>query len=100
MKICINAYGKIIFVDATCKLLSIKTDVYLIIVEDSNGISEIVAVYILVYEDRNSIKWFFEMFKSLNESWPQIKVVPSDKDLLGRDVIKICFPQARVLICS
>lgn len=88
-----------IFVDATYKLLSIKAAVYLVIVEDSNGTSEIVAVCILMYEGKNSVTWFFETFKSFNNSWSKIKVVMANKDLLERDVIKTCFPQARVLIC-
>lgn len=76
-----NAYGKIIFVDATYKLLSIKAAVYLIVVEDSNGTSEIVAVCILMYEDRHSVTWFFETFKSLNDLWSEIKIVMADKDM-------------------
>lgn len=99
IKVCMTAYGKMIFVDATYKLLSINAAVYLIIVEDSNGTSEIVAVCILMYKDSHLVTWFSETFKNFNESWSQKKVVMADKDLLKRDIIKTSFLQARVFKC-
>ena len=63
MKRTFQSYPEIIFVDATYKLLELQLPVYLIVCEDSNGSSEIVAMGILVTEDSESIKWLFEVFK-------------------------------------
>ncbi len=54
------------------KLLKLGLPVYLMVVEDSNGQSEIVAVCILVREDRESMSWMMEAFKCNNEHWKNV----------------------------
>lgn len=56
------AYPELVCLDATYKLLDLRLPVYLMLVEDSNGQSEIVAVCILVSEDIESMKWMLEVF--------------------------------------
>ena len=63
MKQAYSAYPEIIFVDATYKLLELALPVYLMLCEDSNGQSEVMAVCLLVCEDSESIRWFVESFK-------------------------------------
>ena len=72
MKNCLNSYP---FIDATYKLLDINTPVYVMLVEDSNGQSEIVFICILVHEDHDSVKWMMDTFKNRNSSWQRIRVV-------------------------
>ena len=96
---CFKAYPELLCIDATYKLLELGLPVYLMLVEDSNGQSEIVAVCMLVTEDRDSTCWMFEAFKKLNSQWSQVRVVMADKDIGERDVIKEQLPNAAVLIC-
>ncbi|XP_037282544.2 zinc finger SWIM domain-containing protein 3-like [Rhipicephalus microplus] len=94
-----DAYPEFLGIDATYKLLEIRTPVYVMHVEDSNGDTETVCVAILVNESAPTIKWMLEKFKELHPSWPKVKCVMADKDLLERDLLKESFPQSKVLIC-
>lgn len=60
------AYPELICIDATYKLLELGYPVYLIICEDSNGQSEVIAVTLLVTEDEDSINWMMSSFKKNN----------------------------------
>ena len=84
---------------ATYKLLELGLPVYLMLTEDSNGQSEIVAVCLLVTEHRESMSWMMEAFQQHNENWKNIRVVMADKDIGERDVVKEHLPNAAVLIC-
>ncbi|KAL1472595.1 hypothetical protein MTO96_039226 [Rhipicephalus appendiculatus] len=94
-----DAYPEFLGIDATYKLLEIRTPVYVMHVEDSNGDTETVCVAILVNESAPTIKWMLDKFKELHPSWTRIKCVMADKDLLERDLLKESFPQSKVLIC-
>ena len=50
MKQIFSAYPELICIDATCKLLELRFPVYIMLVEDGNGQSEIVAVFLLMEE--------------------------------------------------
>ena len=99
MKNCFKSYPEIVFIDATYKLLDINTPVYVILVEDSNGQSEIALICLLVCEDHDSIKWMVKTFKMRNANWHKVRVVMADKDMDERQVIKEAFPSASMLIC-
>ncbi len=94
-----DAYPELLCVDATYKLLDLRLPVYLMLSEDSNGQSEIVAVCILVTENAEGITWMFETFKAQNAMWRNITVVMADKDINEREVMKKLLPNASVLIC-
>ena len=94
-----HAYPELLCLDATYKLLDLRLPIYLMLVEDSNGQSEIVAVCILVSEDTESIQWMLEVFKSHNPMWSNIQVIMADKDIKERDTVKNVLPEATVLIC-
>ena len=98
MKKCLKAYSKIFFLDATYKLLELRLPVYLFMVEDSMGETEVVAVGILVAETEDNVRW---MLESLRERNPEFKprVFMADKDFNERAIIKELFPTATVLIC-
>lgn len=99
MKQCFKAYPEIIFLDATYKLLELGLPVYILLCEDSNGLSEIVFVCLLVSEDQESMVWMMDTFKSQNPEWSKISIVMADKDIGERDVVKAALPSALVLIC-
>lgn len=99
MKSAFKAYPELLCIDATYKLLELGLPVYILVCEDSNGQSEIVAACLLVAEDAESITWMLNSFKDHNDEWERVRVVMADKDIGERDIIKICIPSAAVLIC-
>ncbi len=94
MKQCFDSYPEIVFLDATYKLLEIGIPTYLLLCEDSNGMSEVVFVCLLVMEDQLSITWMMETFKNQNPAWSKISVVMADKDIGERNVVKSALPSA------
>ena len=98
MKKCLKDYSEIFFLDATYKLLELRLPVYLFMVEDSMGETEVVAVGILVAETEDNVGW---MLESLRERNPEFKprVFMADKDFNERAIIKELFPTATVLMC-
>ena len=85
--------------DATYKLLELGLPVYLMLSEDANGQSEVIAVCLLVQEDADSVTWMVNAFKKNNEDWHKIRIIMADKDIGEREVLKQCIPNASVLIC-
>lgn len=94
-----SAYPEFICIDATYKLLDIRTPVLIIINEDGNGLSEIVSVGLLVEENAETLKWFLSKFKENNPEWMEIKSIMADKDLNERRLLREHFPNAHILIC-
>ena len=94
-----QAYPELLCVDATYKLLQLGFPTYIFLCEDSNGLSEAVAVCLLTMEDTDCIKWMVETFKKFYSSWSKVRVVMADKDIQERDVIKQCLPNASIVIC-
>ena len=84
---------------ATYKLLALGLSTYLMLCEDSNGQSEIIAVCLPVTEDASSMMWMMETFKKHNLNWDRICILMADKDIGESDVLKQCLPNSSVLIC-
>ena len=98
MKRCLKNYPEIFFLDATYKLLEIRLPVYLFLVEDSMGESEVVGVAILVEETEEIVGWMIQCLKDRNPEFSPGAVM-ADKDFNERAIIKELFPSATVLIC-
>ena len=94
-----EAYPELVCLDATYKLLNLGLPVFLMLCEDSNGQSEIIALFMVASEDATNIRWMLDTFKKLNPKWNNIRVVMADKDLKERGIIKKEFPNASTLIC-
>ena len=99
MKDTFQAYPELVCIDATYKLLALGLPTYLMLCEDSNGQSEIIAVCLLVTEDASSMMWMMETFKKHDLNWDRICILMADKDIGERDVLKQCLPNSSVLIC-
>ena len=103
MKVCRNIVKKLFFVkkvqclDATYKLLELGPPTYLMLCEDSNGQSEIIAVCLLVTEDSFSMTWMMNTFKKENTNWEKSLIVMADEDSKERDAIKQCLPNASII---
>ena len=91
-----KAYPELLCVDATYKLLELRLPLYILLVEDVNGQSEVAAAFLLLEETAVSLT---EIFKKHNPSWEYVRVIMSDKDITERDVFSACFPKAELTIC-
>ena len=81
MKDAFKAYPELLCLDATYKLLELGLPVYLMLCEDSNGQSEVVAVCLLVTEDGDSMTWMMEALKKHNVDWEGVRVVVMEQVL-------------------
>ena len=99
MKAVFAAYPEVLLIDATYKLNELRMPVYLLLVIDSNGQSEIIGVFVTLLETAGAIQKMVSSFKSHNSDWNLTKVVMSDKDFTERTVFLTEFPRASLLIC-
>lgn len=67
--------------DATYKLVDIKIPLYVLLIEDGNGQSEIAALGLLVNEQKATLSWFFKKFKEHNPVCSNTRVFITDKDM-------------------
>ena len=93
------SYPEFLCIDATYKLLELRFPVYLMLIEDGNGQSEIIAVFLLAEETKDSVMSVIDIFKKHNPNWDSIRIIMSDKDFTERDVFAALFPRAQTLIC-
>ena len=84
MKTTFSAYPEFLCLDATYKLLELG---HLMLGEDANGQSEVIAVCLLVQKDADSVTWMVDAFKN-NEDWHKICIIMADKDIGEREVLK------------
>uniref|UniRef100_A0A1X7TS70 Uncharacterized protein n=1 Tax=Amphimedon queenslandica TaxID=400682 RepID=A0A1X7TS70_AMPQE len=99
MKNILNSYPEVVCVDATYKLLELRFPVYIMLIEDGNGQSEIVAVFLLQEETEESISSVIDMFIRQNPASSKVRIIITDKDMTERDVLARKFPSAQLLIC-
>ncbi|XP_076116151.1 uncharacterized protein LOC143083747 isoform X2 [Mytilus galloprovincialis] len=95
-----SAYCDIIFVDATYKLNDLRMPLYVIMIEDSLGQSEVAAICLLNSEEKPVLQHLIKCFQKHNPDSSGIKVIMADKDIVERDVFKEEFPDASLLICK
>ena len=86
MKLNFSCYPELLFMDATYKLNELRIPVYILLVEDSLGLSEVVGVALLVNETKESISWLINSFAKNNET-KNLRTVMADKDINERNRI-------------
>ena len=64
MKQIFNSYPALVCIDATNKLLELRFHVYIMLVEDRHGQSEVVATFLLIEETEQSLKSMVSVFKN------------------------------------
>ena len=94
-----ESYPEILLVDATYKLNDLRLPLYVMLVVDGNGESEIVGLMLAADERQETLKQMVVYFKDLNPKWREINCVMADKDMTERQVFKEELPQAGLLIC-
>ena len=99
MKSTFAAFPEVILIDATYKLTELRMPVYLMMVVDGNGQSEIVCAFVTVLETEESMTKMVEVFKSQNPAWVSSRVLISDKDCNERAVFTKEFPGICLRFC-
>ena len=99
MKKMFSSYLELVCIDAKYKLLELRFPVYIMLVEDGNGQSEVVAVFLLMEETEQSIKSMVGIFKKYNPQWKATRVLMTDKDMTERGVLAAHCPSAELIIC-
>ena len=94
-----SEYPEFLCVDATYKVNDIWMPLYLLIVENGNGQSEIVGVWIVANESEETIQSMVDIFKEQNLNWTRTKTIMTDKDFVEREVFGSSFPDAKIRIC-
>ena len=92
-------FPEVMLVDATYKLLDLRIPVYLLLLIDGNGLSEIIGLFLVEEESKEVISSIVNNFKEKNEAWSKTTVIMSDKDFTERESFSSCFPNAKLLIC-
>ena len=93
-----DAFPEVILVDATHKTNDVRMPLYLILVVDGNGESQIVASFLVHNEEEHLIREMIRIFKEQNQKWEKVNVALTDKDM-ERKVLKSEMPQISLSLC-
>lgn len=99
MKAAYAAYPEVLFLDATYKLNNLRMPLYIFLVVDGNGQSEIIGIFITSLETEDAITQMVQAFKTSNPRWEMTRVVMTDKDFIERNVFRKEFPKSSLVIC-
>lgn len=99
MKKVFESYPELLLVDATYKLNDLQMPLYVLMVVDGNGESEVVCLWLTQFEDKETITELVQGFKKHNSCWSSILCIMSDKDMIERSVFREQIPQSKLLIC-
>ena len=91
MKVTYAAFPELIMVDATYNLNELWMPLYLILIVDGNGKSEIVGLYRTSLETREAISEMVRLFKIHNSPWKSTKVILTDRDFVEKAELLLCF---------
>ncbi len=99
MKQSFSSYPEFVCIDATYKLLELRFSLYIMLIEEGNGLSEIVAAFLVLEETEALLSKIADIFKEENPVWSSVRVIMADKDMTEREVFAGKFPDAKLLIC-
>ena len=99
MKKIYSAFPEMLFVDATHKVNELRMPLYIFLICDGNGQSEIVASCLVSSEQRVVIEKMVNTFKKHNSTYCLTRVIMTDKDMNERDVLSEAFPNATLQLC-
>lgn len=94
-----DKYPEVLLIDATYKLNNRGVPLFVLLVIDGNGESEIAGLWFIKSESIETISPLVDAFKELNESWTKTKVIISDKDFAERSVFREKFNGIPLQIC-
>lgn len=88
-------FPEVLFLDVSYKLLNVS--VYILAIENSFGLTDVVGVGILTKYISSAINWMISRFKERNLKWNDIQLIISDKNTFH--TIEPEFPNAQKIIC-
>ena len=91
-------YPELLMIDATYKLNNLRMPLFILMVVDSNGESEVIALWLVATESKSMINQLTETFVSYNDA-SNTKCIMADKDMTERDLLSEKIPTAQLLIC-
>ena len=94
-----HQFPELLMIDATYKLTELRMPLFVFLVVDGNGNSEIVAIHLTTEETEAALQKLATIFKRHNEAWIHTKVIITDKDLTERAVFSKEFPTAALQLC-
>ena len=101
MAIQMRSFQNIIFHDMTYKLFNNKLIFGLFLIEDSNFLTDIVAVTVVVNEDQETFNWIFKCFREHYEPFLcSCKYFMSDKNASQRNAAKMYLPRITLRLCK
>ncbi len=100
MKQLFESYPELIIFDATYKVNNRRMPLFVLLVVDGNGESEIACLWIIKSESREALTPMLVCFKEQNPNWIKVQVLLGDKDWADRSVFREHFPMAELNICE
>ena len=94
-----SAYPVFLYIDALYKSNNLRMPLYLLIIENGNGQSEICGIWVVANECEETIQSMVNIFKEQNPKWTDTKTIMTDKDFVEREVFSGSFPDAKLRIC-
>ena len=91
MRSAFASYPELLLIDATYKLNDLNMPLYVLMIVDGNGESEIVCLWLTQFEDKETITELVQEFKKHNSSWSLTQCIMSDKDMTERNVLSEQF---------
>lgn len=99
MKKYFELYPEVVLMDATYKLINRRMPLFIMLVIDGNGESQIAALFIIRTENYDIVMKMFNTFKSVNKNYRDIQIILSDKNFADRRAYKESFPDAKLQLC-
>lgn len=92
-------YPEMALMDATYKLNDRRMPLFILLVVDGNGESQIAALFIIKSENYDIISKMLATFKRYNPKHTEVKLILSDKHFAGRRAYVEAFPNAQLQLC-
>lgn len=92
-------FPEILLVDATYKLNDLRMPLYVLVVIDGNGESEIVGWFLVAAETEDNLRQMIDLFKVHNPAHERVRTIMTDKDMVERNVLSSEFPNAELVLC-
>ena len=90
-----SRFPELLLIDATYKLNNLKMPLYVLMVVDGNGESEIIALWLVSAEDECTIGYLMDVFMKWNDA-KKTRCVMVDKDMTERNIITEKLPNANL----
>lgn len=91
-------FPELILIDATYKLNNLRMPLYIMMVVDGNGESEVIALWLVVHEDKTTIGHLMDTFIKHNDT-SNTRCIMADKDFTERQIFAEKIPGAELMIC-